>query len=69
MERMYTKCLVHYLSIPGGYYYDYPSVSWAILAGNSSQTVLMGGCIKKARGLSTGMMLLRDAQSPDDEET
>jgi len=27
MERMYTKCLVHYLSIPGGYYYDDPSVS------------------------------------------
>lgn len=69
MEEMYVKCLAQYTSIPAGYYDDCPPAPWSILAGKSSQTLLMDSCIKEARGLSTGMMLLRDAQSLDDEET
>lgn len=66
---MYVKCLAQYISITGGYYDDYPPASRSILAGKSSQTLLMGSYMKGARGLSAGMMLLRDSQNLQDDET
>lgn len=69
MREMYMKCLAQYIPITDGCYYDYPPASWSILAGKSSQTRSMGSCMGGACGLSTGKMLLRDAQSLGDEET